>query len=118
MQNVSNCEGMNNFSCFEVKLALVGYWKVFGYELKLGWDAAGELGTSTVQNMTSVIRIRYDFWPVWEKLFVKPLICSADLMKKDYPSYNKETHSTSYYDFNPVTFLIIINQEYQSRKDE
>lgn len=49
---------------------------------------------------------------------MKPLICSADLIKKDYPSYNKETHSTSYFDFKPVTFLIISNQEYQSKKDE
>lgn len=31
---------------------------MFGYELKLGQDAAGELGTSTVQNTTSAIRIR------------------------------------------------------------
>lgn len=58
MQNLSNCEGMNNFSCFELKLALMGYWKVFGYELKLGWEVAGDLGTGTVQNITSALRIR------------------------------------------------------------
>jgi len=116
MQNVSNCEGMNSFSCFELKLALVGCWKVFGYVLKLGRDAAGKLGTSAVQNITSTIWIRYDSWPVVEKLFVRPLICSADLIKKDYPSYNKETRSASYCDFSPVTFLAVINQEYLSKK--
>lgn len=49
---------------------------------------------------------------------MKPLICSADLIKKDYSSHSKETHSTSYYDFNPVTSLTIFNQECQSKRDE
>lgn len=70
------------------------------------------------KNTAAVTRIRRDFWAVWANLFVKPLSRSSDVIKKDYPSYNKETQSSSYYDFNPVTCLITFNHKYQSEKDE
>lgn len=110
---------VEKFSFSVLMPVLVGCWKVFGYEFKLGQVVAGEVGISSVQTMTSSAWIGENFW-LWENIFVESLICSADLLKKDFLGCVKETCSTSYCDFawwlDLLFFIKNINEKKRKRR--
>lgn len=76
---------------------------------------------SLVPVLRKILLLQYELDVTFDQSGVKlvmgkTLICSANLIKKDDPSYNKETHSTSYYDFIAVTFLLLLIKNLSQKK--